>query len=99
MAMPITAMLMLYIRPECREAFIEAVGEVLLQAREEPGCLFLHAQEVVDEPGTFVLLERWRDLEEYRDVVLQQEYFKSYLELSESMYAKPRVVTVLNPVA
>ena len=98
MTVPITAMVTLYIAPEHREAFLEALHGLLPQARQEPGCHFVHAHEVADEPGTFVLLEHWRDLEEYRDEVLQKDYFTAYLAASEAMYAKPRVITMLNPI-
>jgi hypothetical protein len=41
--------------------------------------------------------EGWRDLVEYRDVVLQKDYFQEYLRISEDFYARPRVVTLLEP--
>jgi hypothetical protein len=41
--------------------------------------------------------EGWRDLVEYRDVVLQKDYFQEYLRISEDFYARPRFVTLLEP--
>jgi quinol monooxygenase YgiN len=99
MSIPVTGLVTLYIKPECMEEYLEALREVLPQARREPGCVFLYAHEVPGEPGTMVLLEQWRDLEEYRNEVLQRDYFKRYMEISEALYAKPRVVTILNPIA
>jgi hypothetical protein len=45
-----------------------------------------------------VLSEGWSDLVEYRDVVLQKPYFQTYLQISESSYARPRIVLPLTPV-
>jgi quinol monooxygenase YgiN len=50
------------------------------------------------EPGVFVLSEGWKDLVEYRDVILQKPYFQTYLQISESAYAQPRLVVPLIPV-
>jgi quinol monooxygenase YgiN len=88
----------LTIRPECLESFLAALHEVLPTARAEPGCLFLHAGQSATDPDVFVLAEGWRDLAEYRDVVLRQPYFQTYLQISESAYARPRVVTPLVPI-
>jgi len=88
----------LTIRPECRESFLAALNEVLPPARAEPGCLFLHAGQSATDPDVFVLSEGWRDLAEYRDVVLRKPYFQTYLQISENAYARPRVVTPLIPV-
>jgi quinol monooxygenase YgiN len=62
-------------------------------------CLHLNVGRMVVDPTVFVLWERWRDLVEYRDVVLQKDYFQEYLRVSEDCYARPRVVTLLEPVA
>jgi hypothetical protein len=45
-----------------------------------------------------VLSEGWKDLVEYRDVVLRKPYFQTYLQISESAYARPRIVVPLTPV-
>jgi quinol monooxygenase YgiN len=88
----------LTIKPERREEFLAALREVLPAARAEPGCLYLHVGESVAEPGVFVLSEGWKDLVEYRDVILRKPYFQAYLQVSESAYARPRVVVPLTPI-
>lgn len=50
------------------------------------------------ESNVFILSEGWRNLVEYRNVVLQKPYFQAYLQISESAYAKPRLVQPLIPV-
>lgn len=48
------------------------------------------------DPTVFVLSEGWRDLVEFRDVVLQKDYYREYVRISEDAYAAPRIVTVLD---
>jgi quinol monooxygenase YgiN len=88
----------LTIKPERREEYLAALRKVLPAARAEPDCLYLHVGESVAEPGVFVLSEGWKDLAEYRDVILHKPYFQEYLRVSESAYARPRIVVPLTPV-
>lgn len=88
----------LTIKPERLEQFLAALRDVLPAARAEPACIYLHAGQSVTESNVFVLSEGWRDLVEYRDVILQKPYFLAYLQISESAYAKPRVTQALIPV-
>ena len=88
----------LTIKPESRESFLAALRDVLSAARAEPTCIYLHVGESVAEPNVFVLSEGWKDLVEYRDVVLRKPYFQTYLQISESAYARPRIVVPLSPV-
>jgi quinol monooxygenase YgiN len=99
MAKPLTMLVTLFIKPECREDFLGALSEVLPQARQEPACRLLEVYEILEEPGSILLVEHWRDLDEYRQEVLQRDYYQRYLKLSESMYSKPRIVKALNRVA
>ena len=99
MAKPFTVLVTLFIKPDCREEYLEALRAVLPQSRSEPGCISLRAHEMTGEPGTIVLLEDWRDEDEYTQEVMQRDYFQRYLKLSETMYAKPRVVTFLRPIS
>lgn len=95
---PLFMSVTLTIKPERRESFLAALNEVLPPARSEPACVFLHVGQSVTDPDVFLLSEGWRDLVEYRDVVLRQPYYQTYLQISESAYARPRVVTPLRPI-
>jgi quinol monooxygenase YgiN len=88
----------LTIQPERREEFLAALREVLPAARAEPNCSYLHVGQSMTDPDVFVLSEGWHDLAEYRDVVLPKPYFQTYLKISESAYARPRIVAPLTPV-
>lgn len=98
MSRPFTMLVTLFIKEESRDEYLEALHEVLPRARQEPGCLFLHANEAVEEPGRIILFEHWRDQDEYVNEILERDYFKRYLAASESMYAAPRVVLQLDPI-
>ena len=89
----------LTIDPARLEQFLAALRDVLPAARAEPTCVYLHVGRSVTDPNVFILSEGWRDLVEYRDVILQKPYFQAYLQISESTYAKPRVTQPLIPVA
>jgi quinol monooxygenase YgiN len=94
---PLFVSVTLTIRPERLDAFTAALADVLPHARAEESCLHLHVGRTVTDPTVFVLSEGWRDLVEYRDVVLQKDYFQEYLRISEDSCARPRVVTLLEP--
>lgn len=95
---PLFMSVTLTINPERLEQFLAALRDVLPAARAEPTCIYLHAGRSVTEPNIFILSEGWRDLVEYRDVILQKPYFQAYLQISESAYAKPRITQPLIPV-
>lgn len=88
----------LTIKPERLEQFLAALRDVLPAALAEPACIYLHAGQSVTESNVFILSEGWRNLVEYRDVILQKPYFQAYLQISESAYAKPRITQPLIPV-
>jgi quinol monooxygenase YgiN len=94
---PLLMSVTLTIRPERLDAFTAALAEVLPRARAEDGCLRLDVGRTVVNPAVFVLSEGWRDLVEYRDVILQKDYYQEYLRISEEAYASPRIVTLLEP--
>jgi quinol monooxygenase YgiN len=55
----------LMIQPEYREQFLMELREILPQARCLEACISLEVGEVTDQPGMFVLSERWRNGNEY----------------------------------
>lgn len=92
-----TLQVTMFIKPELRDEYLAALREFLVLARQEPGCIFLYASEAADEGGTIVVFERFRDPDEFNEI-LQRDYAQRYLKLSESAYAAPRVVVRLDPI-
>ena len=88
----------LVIAPEHRDEYLEELRLVLAPARQLEACLSLEVGEVGDQPGTFVLSERWRSGREYVEEVLALPFYQRYLERSEPFYAAPRSVLVLTSV-
>ena len=92
-----TIQVTLFIKPELRDEYLAALREFMVLARQEPGCIFLYASEAADEHGTIVVFERFRDPDEFNEI-LQRDYAQRYLKLSESAYAAPRVIVRLDPI-
>ena len=92
-----TLQVTMFIKPELRDEYLAALREFLVLARQEPGCIFLYASEAADERGTIVVFERFRDPDEFNEI-LQRDYAQRYLKLSESTYAAPRVIVRLDPI-
>jgi quinol monooxygenase YgiN len=92
-----TLQVTMFIKPELRDEYLAALREFLVLARQEPGCIFLYASEAVDERGKIVVFERFRDPDEFNEI-LQRDYAQRYLKLSESAYAAPRVIVRLDPI-
>lgn len=89
----------LIIKPEHREEYLMELREILPQARRLEACISLEVGEVSDQPGTFVLSERWRNGNEYLNEILKLPFYQRYLERSEPFYAAPRAVLVLKSVS
>jgi quinol monooxygenase YgiN len=87
----------LMIQPEYREEFLMELRKILPQARRLAACISLEVGEVADRPGMFVLSERWRNGNEYLEI-LQLPFYQRYLERSEPFYAVPRAVLVLTSI-
>ncbi len=92
-----TLQVTMLIKPELRDEYLAALREFLVLARQEQGCIFLYASEAADERGTIVVFERFRDPDEFNEI-LQRDYAQRYLKLSESAFAAPRVVVRLDPI-
>lgn len=58
---------------ENREAFLAAATRHVALSRLEPGCISHGIHEDVMAPGTFVFVERWRDM-----AAVQEHFAKDY---------------------
>lgn len=61
------------IPPESRDAFIAVAIHHVTLSRTEPGCISHAFHEDVMSPGTFVFVERWRDM-----AAVQEHFAKDY---------------------
>lgn len=49
------------IRPETRDAVVEAMSVMGVETRKEPGCLHYRFYQDIDDPNAFFVYERWTD--------------------------------------
>ncbi len=61
------------IAEENRAAFLEAAIRHVALSRQEPGCIGHGVHEDMMAPGTFVFVERWRDM-----AAVQEHFAKPY---------------------
>lgn len=61
------------VSPENRAAFVAAASRHVSLSRTEPGCISHGVHEDVMAPGTFVFVERWRDM-----AAVQEHFAKDY---------------------
>jgi len=71
------------IAPENRAAFVEAATHHVALSRTEPGCISHAVHEDVMSPGTFVFVERWRDM-----AAVQEHFAKDYSRETVAMIRK-----------
>ncbi|HEY7798573.1 MAG TPA: putative quinol monooxygenase [Hyphomonadaceae bacterium] len=68
---------------ENREAFIAAATRHVSLSRTEPGCISHGVHEDVMASGTFVFVERWRDM-----AAVQEHFAKDYSRETVAMIRK-----------
>jgi quinol monooxygenase YgiN len=68
---------------ENRAAFIAAATHHVSLSRTEPGCISHGVHEDVMAPGTFVFVERWRDM-----AAVQEHFAKDYSRETVAMIRK-----------
>ena len=68
---------------ENRAAFIAAATHHVSLSRTEPGCISHGVHEDVMAPGTFVFVERWRDM-----AAVQEHFARDYSRETVAMIRK-----------
>jgi (4S)-4-hydroxy-5-phosphonooxypentane-2,3-dione isomerase len=77
------------VKPESREAFIQATRTNHLGTRTEPGNVRFDVLESEDEPSRFMLYEVYRDAAALQ-VHQQQAHYLTWRQAVEPMMASPR---------
>ncbi|GIJ46241.1 hypothetical protein Val02_31270 [Virgisporangium aliadipatigenens] len=98
MGRPLNQLVTFSVKPERRADFLAALADVLAHARREPANTYLHTTESAEEPGRFVFFEKWRDRDEFVNVIQQRPYFRRYVATTQSMLVGRPVTTVLHRV-
>ena len=81
------------IRPEQRERWLDLIRENAAQTRAEEGCESYQVAEDLEMPNTFVIAERWTDLEaQYRH--FRTPSFGQLIAALGDIIAGPPVVSI-----
>ncbi|MBS4175123.1 putative quinol monooxygenase [Bacillus sp. FJAT-49736] len=78
----------LKVSPEYRAAFLEAAGRAVEESKAEDGNLEYRLFEAVDEPNTFLTLEKWRDAEAVENHK-NNPHFIHYIKASHEFLTAP----------
>ena len=84
--MPILEHALLDVRPGHEEAFEEAFAQARSIIAASPGFLDLHLTRGVERPSTYLLLVRWRTLEDHTEGFRGSEPYARWRELLHHFY-------------
>ncbi|MGK2913395.1 MAG: putative quinol monooxygenase [Porticoccaceae bacterium] len=63
--MTCTVLLELKVKPECVDATLKGLGELLPSTRTYAGCIEVYAHQDQDDPTTIVAIEKWESRKAY----------------------------------
>lgn len=78
-----------FVKPEYREAFIDATLENARNTRKEPKNLRFDVLQCIDDPDRFLLYEVYRDesgMDDHKDT----NHYQKWRKIVEKMMSKPR---------
>jgi quinol monooxygenase YgiN len=78
MHQPITLIVPIHAKPECRDRVKARLTELAAETRREKGNLFYLLHEVTNQPDRFVIYERWAD-QAALDFHMRQGYLVRFL--------------------
>lgn len=71
------------VRPADVEAFRSELLTAVDLVQQEDACQLIAAHQAVDDPGSFLMYERWADGPTFWDEVRCRPYFRHYKEATE----------------
>lgn len=79
------------IKPEARDRWLELVGSNATETRAEDGCLGVQVSEDIESPNTFVLVERWEDMEAQHDHFRNPRFGELMQALGDVLAGPPEI--------
>jgi quinol monooxygenase YgiN len=79
------------IKPEQREKWLELIAANAAATRLEEGCESYEVTEDLETPNTFVLVERWRDLDAQYDHFRSPDFGQLMSSLGDVLAGPPEV--------
>src|SRR3954471_24418235 len=83
------------VKPECREAYIAGAKECIAATRKEQGCVYYDSHSSINDPNTFVVVERWESREDL-DAHGKSAHMKTWRELSAPLKVDRTVIEIIS---
>lgn len=83
------------VKPEARDAFIAGAKACIAETRKEKGCISYENHISINDPNTFVVVERWESREDL-NAHARAPHMKVWRELSTPLKASPTVIEIIS---
>ena len=83
------------VKPEARDAFIAGAKACIAETRKEKGCVAYESHISINDPNTFVVVERWESREDL-NAHARAPHMKVWRELSTPLKASPTVIEIIS---
>ncbi|MFC0240056.1 putative quinol monooxygenase [Rhodopseudomonas telluris] len=83
------------VKPEAREAFIAGAKACIAETRKEKGCISYESHISINDPDTFVVVERWESRQDL-NAHARAPHMKVWRELSTPLKASPTVIEIIS---
>lgn len=84
------------VKPENRAAYVEGAKACVAATQKEAGCIYYDSHSSINEPNTFVVVERWESREAL-DAHSRAPHMAVWRELSAPFKASPTVIEIIEP--
>ncbi|PZA09088.1 antibiotic biosynthesis monooxygenase [Rhodopseudomonas palustris] len=83
------------VKPESRDAYIAGAKACIAETRKEKGCIAYENHISINDPNTFVVVERWETREDL-NAHARAPHMKVWRELSTPLKASPTVIEIIS---
>jgi quinol monooxygenase YgiN len=83
------------VKPEARDAFIAGAKACIAETRKEKGCISYENHISINDPNTFVVVERWESREDL-NAHARAPHMKVWRELSTPLKSSPTVIEIIS---
>ena len=84
------------VKPENRAAYIDGAKACVAATQKEAGCIYYDSHTSINDPNTFVVVERWESREAL-DAHSKAPHMAVWRELSGPFKASPTVIEIIDP--
>jgi quinol monooxygenase YgiN len=83
------------VKPETRDAYIAGAKECIAATQKEKGCLYYDSHTSINDPNTFVVVERWESREDL-NAHGRSPHMKTWRALSAPLKETPTVIEIIS---